>query len=87
MMRSGPIRLAIRQDDEAGVIYAYFYKGNDEDDCIVVGTLSLTISRELPGLFGAWKEAMVFALKGFYQQSGVEVEKVVAMRPPSAEDN
>jgi len=60
MKRAMIHKLAIRQDDRAGLLRAYF-SSVDDTDRFEVATLNLALARKVPELFGAWKDALANA--------------------------
>lgn len=74
------MKLAIRQDEEAGVIRAYFAQ-LDDSQRFEVATLHLELTRKCPGLFDAWKEALTEALRQALRETGHVVKHVVEYRP------
>jgi hypothetical protein len=66
------MKLAIRQDNEAGLIRAYFSTIDDKERA-EASTLSLRLARECPGAFDAWKEMLSLALKHVLTEMGITV--------------
>lgn len=66
------MKLAIRQDNDAGLIRAYF-STLDDTERAEVATLSLRVARECPGSFDAWKSMLTLALKHVLTEMGITV--------------
>jgi hypothetical protein len=65
-----PIKLSIRQDDDAGVVRAYF-SNFDGSQRYEHATLSLRLAEECPGAFEAWKTLLTDALSHILREAGL----------------
>lgn len=61
-------KLAIRHDDAAGLLRAYF-SSMDDTDRLEVATISLVLVRKTPGLFEDWKTALAKAHRTFVEEA------------------
>lgn len=73
-------KIAIRQDNKANVIRAY-YATLDESERFEVATLSLTLAKDVDELFDKWKAMLQDGLAWFVRQSGSEVTGWTDYRP------
>jgi hypothetical protein len=71
MPEVGGMRIMIRQDDEGGMIRAYL--GVDEDNAVLIATLSLGLAKECRPAFDVWKEALTRIMVLANEQCGVKV--------------
>lgn len=81
MKANAGVKLAIRTDEKAGVIRAYFSK-MDDSERFEVATLDLELARTCDGLFDRWKDALAGALKASVEKAtGLEVTGFETFRP------
>jgi hypothetical protein len=74
------MKLAIRTDQAAGVIRAYF-SSLDDRLRFEVSTLALGLARDDPAAFEAWKDAMAQALRRALEGAGVTVLGMNVVKP------
>jgi hypothetical protein len=74
------VKLAIRHDNEAGLVRAYFSK-LDDSERFEIATISLSLLRAVPELFEKWKEALNLALVFTMKEMGHDVIGVHEIRP------
>ena len=73
-------KLAIRQDDEEGVIRAYISR-MDDSQRFEIATLSLEVARNAPGAFDRWKDCISEIFTQILKDNGVPVTGTVDVRP------
>jgi hypothetical protein len=74
------VKLAIRHDNEADLVRAYFSK-LDDSERFEIATISLSLLRAVPELFEKWKEALNLALVFTMKEMGHDVIGVHEIRP------
>lgn len=67
------VKLAIRQDDESGMVVAYFSK-SDDSERFVMGCIRTTLLDTQPGLYDRWKLVMTEAFSR-------ELQTITGMEP------
>jgi hypothetical protein len=63
------VKIAIRQDDEAGIVRAYL-SSMDDRDYAEVATVSVALLRACPDAFDAWKAMLTAALGHMLRETG-----------------
>ena len=80
-MSNPALKLAIRGDEEAGVVRAFF-STMDDADRVEVATLDMRLAANVPGLFDAWKDQLTGALATFIKDAfGATVTGFEVFRP------
>jgi hypothetical protein len=74
------VKLAIRTDEKAGLVRAYF-NSLDDSRRDEVATISLQLLRKVPGLFEVWNQALADALAFALKECGYEVVGFDRVRP------
>jgi hypothetical protein len=74
------MKVAIRQDDDAGLIRAYF-SSLDDRERVEVATLSVALARACPGTLDAWKEMLRAAMEHALRETGHTPLGFVEVRP------
>lgn len=72
-MNNNMPKLAIRQDDEAHLVRAYF-STMDDSNRFEIATLNLGVVQQCPGAFEAWKAALLDIFKLMLEAEDIKVE-------------
>ncbi len=81
MTKDGPVKIAIRQDTEAGLIRAYLAHEDPRTQRIEISSLSLALAETIPGAFEVWKDAMTKVMVLVMEQQGFRVESTEERKP------
>jgi hypothetical protein len=82
----GPVKLAIRQDEAAGVIRAYL-SSPDDTQREEVATLDLGLARLDPDVFERWTACLTFAVTRLLEEAGIPVLRFEERKPADGQRN